>query len=62
MCSWNDVWLNREDEQYSGWNGIDATPPGLAFGSVKAVREQLDHYPWVTYEFVSTVCGALLSV
>mmetsp|Transcript_14221 Transcript_14221/g.25268 ORF Transcript_14221/g.25268 Transcript_14221/m.25268 type:complete len:759 (+) Transcript_14221:1580-3856(+) len=53
--SWNDIYLNRENASYSGWQSLDGTPPGLGPAPLKAVLALDEAAPFNTSFVISTV-------
>jgi len=54
--SWADVWLNRDQDKYSGWHTLDGTPPGkIGPASVKATRNLDESYGYNNTDVISTV-------
>ena len=54
--SWNDVWMRREEDKYTGWQALDGTPKGLGAAPVKAVYDLVEGYVNDTSTLISSVC------
>eukprot|EP01134_Creolimax_fragrantissima_P001045 CFRG1045T1 len=57
--SWNNIWLHRAGNSYSGWQNEDGTPPGLGPASLKATLLIEDSRQFNVSDLISTVHSTL---
>ncbi|KNC81474.1 hypothetical protein SARC_06203 [Sphaeroforma arctica JP610] len=56
--SWNNIWLHRDDDK-SGWQSEDGTPPGLGPASVKSTLALDERAGYNISDVISTVHSTL---